>query len=314
MSNYYRALIQQAHPVDIEPSETSYFSLSAAGLDPKLFQGKKLIPSVRNSILSLVLGALNTKFHGADVWVHAWLAGSGVSYHWYAHRDPADLDCLVGIDYPVFRSMNPNYSGFSNKEIASEFNDLFSDTLHPQTSNYLGSYDLTFYANVRSNIVDIKPYAAYSLTDNEWTVEPKKDGIKRRSDWDTVVHSDIQRAMDITDRYKRFLGDITAASTDAARRNAETMLTHTIEQGSALFDEIHEGRSAAFGPSGEGYEDFTNYRWQAGKESGIVQAMRKLKDVSKNVKSITAGQKYGLDLPKTDVLIRRAAMQHREAY
>jgi hypothetical protein len=308
--NYYKALLRQAYPVDIESSETSYFSPSAAGLDPRLFQGKKLTPSVRNSVMSLALNALNNKFHGAENWAEVWLAGSGVSYHWYAHRDPADLDCLVGIDYPVFRQMNPNYTGFSNQDIASEVNDVFNTVLHPETEDYLGSFDLTFYANVKSDIRDIKPYAAYSLTHDNWTVEPREDNVQRRPEWDQVVQQDIQKAYEITDRYKRHLQELKVAPHDAARRNAEVMLSHTIQQGAALFDEIHENRSHAFSPTGEGYEDFTNYRWQAGKESGIIQALKMLKSTSKNLKSIEYSEKYGVDLPDASVLLRRAASKY----
>ena len=309
--SYYKAILRHNYPVDIQRSETSYFSPSALGLDPRLFHKDHLLPSVRDSILSALLTTLSSRFHGAELWTHAWLAGSGVSYHWAAHRDPADLDCLVGITYPVFRQMNQNYAGLSDKEIAAEVNDVLSSQLHPQTENYLGAFDLTFYANVKSNIIDIKPYAAYSLTDDRWVVEPKKDAIARRPDWDQVVHNDIQQAYQITDRYRKHLQDLKMAPHDAARRNAEIGLLNVTQQGAALFDEIHEGRSHAFSATGEGYEDFTNYRWQAGKEAGIIQALKKLKDATKSIKGDRTSDSYGIDLPDASTLVRRAALQYK---
>jgi hypothetical protein len=73
-----------------------------------------------------------------------------------------------------------------------------------------------------------------------------------------------------------------------------------------LFEEIHGGRKQAFSPSGEGYLDYANYRWQAGKESGIVPALRSLKDLSKESQREFAVRTYGVELPDASVLVRRA--------
>jgi hypothetical protein len=77
----------------LQPSETSYFSTPAAGLDPRIFQDGKLRPNVRNSILKILINYVDSKYTGSSGWMHVWLAGSGVSYQWAAHRDPGDIDC-----------------------------------------------------------------------------------------------------------------------------------------------------------------------------------------------------------------------------
>jgi hypothetical protein len=69
---------------------------------------------------------------------------------------------------------------------------------------------------------------------------------------------------------------------------------------------IHEDRSSAFTPGGAGYYDFANYRWQSGKRSGVVQAMRKLKDIHKEAESKFSTETYGVELPDVSTLIRRA--------
>jgi hypothetical protein len=62
----------------------------------------------------------------------------------------------------------------------------------------------------------------------------------------------------------------------------------------------------AFSSSGQGYLDIHNYRWQAGKSSGAVRALRKLKDIKDQGKASFETATYGMELPNPDVLIRRA--------
>ena len=162
--DFYSSLVAQATPVELEPSETSYFSAPGAGLDPRLFRDGKLIPSVRSSILRILLEHLRTHYYSPENYLTIWLAGSGVSYQWTAARHPADLDCLIGVNYLLFRQSNPQYKALSDKQIADMFNEDFRNDLHPLTKNFLDTYELTFYVNVASDIRSIKPYAAYSLT------------------------------------------------------------------------------------------------------------------------------------------------------
>lgn len=303
--NYYDALVAQAQPVSVEPSETSYFSVASAGLDPRLFRDGKLIPAVRSSILRILSDHLRKYYYNPDAYVHAWLAGSAVSYQWAAARNPADLDCLLGINYLQFRQSNPQFKSLSDKQIADMFNADFKD-LHKNTQNFLETYELTFYVNVRSNIKDIKPYAAYSLTNDDWTVQPEIKSPPVNKMWDRKVNQDASMANEIVDRYTKALNDIQVASNDAARRNAEAALKLAVEQGASLFEDIHQGRKYAFSPSGQGYADINNYRWQSGKSRGTVQALRQLKDLASKSKKQVESETYGMELPSTDVLIRRS--------
>ena len=88
--DFNEALVKHATPVALEPSETSYFSSPAAGLDPRLFRDNRLIGSVRNGILSILFDHLRRHYYNPDAYIHAWLAGSGVSYQWAANRTPGD--------------------------------------------------------------------------------------------------------------------------------------------------------------------------------------------------------------------------------
>ena len=308
--NFYDALVAQARPVSVEPSETSYFTKPGAGLDPRLFRDGKLIPSVRSMVFRILLEHLKLHFQSPEAYIYIWLAGSAVSYQWSAARKPADLDCLIGVNYLQFRQSNPDYKALSDKQVAQLFNETFRE-LHPTTSNFLDSYELTFYVNVQSDIRSIKPYAAYSLTSDDWTVQPELKGAPFNKQWDRKVESDKSMALEILSRYSRALSDIGAASTDTARRNAEAALKLAVEQGSSLFEDIHQGRKYAFSPSGQGYADVHNYRWQAGKASGTVQALKQLKEIATMTKQQFEEQTYGQELPTADTLIRRALSNKR---
>ena len=302
----YASLAAKALPVSIEPSETSYFSTPGAGLDPRLFRSNKLIPSVRSSIFRILFDHLKSHYYSPDNYVQVWLAGSAVSYQWSAARNPADLDCLIGVNYLLFRQANPEYKALSDKQIADMFNADFREALHPVTNNFMGVYELTFFVNVRPDIRSIKPYAAYSLTTDDWTVTPEIKAPPRNKMWEDRVSKDTSKTTEILSRYSAALTSLGSATTDTARRNAETALKLAVEQGAALFDEIHHGRTYAFSPGGQGYMDMYNYRWQAGKSAGIVQALRQLKDVSNSGRKSFEESTYGMVLPDTSVLIRRA--------
>ena len=305
----YKALTSQAVPVAIEPSETSYFSAPQAGLDPRLFKSNQLVGSVRQGILRFLFDHLQAHYQNPEAYIYAWLAGSAVSYQWAANRDPADLDCLVGINYVAFRRANEQYARLSDQEIASMFNENFRLELQPLTERYLDTFELTFYVNVQTDIRNIKPYAAYSLTDDDWTVEPQNLVAGTNPQWEKKIARDLARGVEVLERYMKALDAIGAATNAAARLNAEATLKLAVDQAAAMFEDIHHGRSGAFSQSGAGYLDYANFRWQAGKQSGLVQALKKLKDISAKTRQQFEAQTYGMELPDASVLIRRAALR-----
>ena len=291
----------------LEPQETSYFSEPAAILDPRLFKSNKIQPMVRSAVMQLLFNHLDKYYTSGNAWAHVWLAGSGVSFQWAAHRDPGDLDCLIGVDYRSFRSSNTQFMGLSDKEISQMLNEGFREELHPISGEFLGSFELTFYVNVRSNILDIKPYAAYSLTDDTWTVAPGTLRVDVSPTWNSAIENDRLQAIDILTKYQSAKTKYEQASNEAIKANARSEMRIAMVQGAGLYNSVHNGRSSAFSPAGEGYGDFANYRWQAGKQSGVIQALRSLKSEMDAQDDALNKQTYGVDLPDASTLIRRAA-------
>ena len=294
-------------PVSLEGSATSYFSAPEQELDPELFSGTHLKGWVRNGLLHILFDFLTETYRHPDLWTTVWIAGSGVSYQWSAAREPGDLDVLIGIDYVQFRKAHPEYMGLGDTEISKMLNEDFRNDLQPDTENWNG-YEVTFYVNPgATDIRTIRPYAAYDLTHNEWTVFPEKNTAPKQPVWDTMAERDHTMAIEIISRYSKALTDMQGAQNDASRRNAEFRLQQSLSQASMLFEDIHSSRRLAFSQQGAGYSDFYNYRWQAGKKLGTVPALRRLHEYLDMYKTQQAHETYGIELPDTQTLIRRAA-------
>jgi hypothetical protein len=303
----FRNLGSNAQPIHIQGSATSYFSAPESELDPKLFSGNNLKGWVRNGILQLLFGFLKEQYQAPEVWAHVWIAGSGVSYQWSAARQPGDLDVLIGVDYIQFRRLHPSYNGLSDVEISRMLNEDFRNHLQPDTSDWNG-YEVTFYVNPgATDIRSINPYAAYDLTRDEWTVTPSHEGAPHNRVWDLLAQRDLKLAEDIVARYSTAVTKVQNAQNDAARRNAEFAMHTALMQGHSLFEDIHDARRFAFKQGGEGYGDYYNYRWQAGKKYGTVPALKKMSEYWVAYKAQQAEDTYGVELPDTQTLIRRAA-------
>lgn len=320
-------LSQVAGPVTLVPTSTSYFSATVDHLDPTLFEGMHLRPEIRQWILRTIHSILNEESMSSAVpgrlmhsesWSRIWIAGSGISYQWQASRTPADLDLLLGIHYVEFRRANPAYASFTDSEIASMLNQLFYEELKTQIGDFPfgeDEYEVTAYVNrgvsaTPDGITAINPYAAYDVTIDEWAVLPQKAGAVLNPAWETHVERDRQYAEDLMNEYSSALQEIRGAQNHAHRTNAETRLQQVMDRASGLYDELHSGRRAAFGPSGAGYADFNNYRWQAGKRNGIIKATRSIRQYLSEAQDRTDFETYGMELPDTDTLLRRSLM-HR---
>lgn len=281
--------------VTLTPGASSYFSAPVQCLDPSLFDSRnQMHAQVRVQLLGTLYGYLRSQFHDPESWSTVWLAGSGASYQWSAARDPGDLDILIGVDYIAFRKANPRYVGLSDNEVSQLLNSDLQQNLWPQTAdlNVGGTrYEVTWYNNPgATDIRVINPYAAYNISDRTWTVAPNPDQhAPSNPDWERKSAEDYTHAVDILGRYEQ--GD-----------------TDALHEGAALFDEIHTGRHTAFGPGGAGFADWTNFRWQSGKRSGVVPALHVLKDRLTEEQKQRQLDTYGEQLDDTSAVLLKAAL------
>jgi hypothetical protein len=289
--------------LDIEPAPT---------LDPELFDGTRLKTGVRLDLLSTIFDYLDAQFIGKEHWLRAWLAGSGVSYRWHAARDLKDLDALLGLHFIGFRAANPSFQTMGDQEIAKHLNERMREELWPITSAWRGQYEVTWYINPGSwDITRIKPYAAYDLVDDGWTVPPSPSAPRVPPDWELQVSMYHQRAQTAVERYSQSLTDLQNASNPASRADAERRFQMSVDQALGLFDTVHAGRRTAFSPTGQGYDDWGNYLWQQGKKAGWIPALKQIKDYHQAATMAHQVNTYGVELPDADTLIRRAALRYR---
>lgn len=309
----YDRLAEIAHRVGVSPEETSYFSADEPALDPKLFTANEVLRNdIRSGILSVLLGFWGARYRDPEVWSRAYLAGSGVSYQWSAARQPRDLDCLIGIDFPSFRRLNSDFRDLGDDDIASLMNQELHDYLWPRTANWHG-YELTFYVNPNSyDIRNIHPYAAYSLTDNDWVVHPDPNAHPEvRPEWEAAAAGDEESARRIVDRYNAAYDEVEGTVNPGLRLNAEITLRTAAAQGADLFHSIHNGRTLAFAPGGAGYNSFHEYRYKAAKASGILPALRHLTEELQEAGLANDLGTYGVELPDAHRTLVAAALSRR---
>lgn len=304
-------VLKRARPVTVDPGTSSYWRESEADLDPTIFSQGRIKPWVRNTILRLLFEYLEEQVSGVRHWATVWLAGSAVSFQWSSGMDwdRKDLDCLVGVDYVSFREANPGYRGLSDVEISDHLNQGLYTSLGKRTRDWNG-FELTFYVNPgATDITAINPYAAYNLTLDEWTVRPaSRDLAAPPPAWALQAQRDHQSATKIAAAYSDAYSAVHNATNPAHRVNAERKLELAMSSAESLYDEIHRQRGVDFSSIGQGYAGPGNYRWQAGKKSGAVPTLRKLRDYAWDAREGLAHATYGIELPDTQTLIVRAAL------
>lgn len=267
--------------ITLTPGQSGYFSKPSPTLDPHLFNSKEqLYPDVRSRITRPLYEYLGLKYRNPESWTMAWLAGSGISYQWAASRGNGDLDVLFGIDFNQFVNDNPEYRWYDRGEIANMIDADLKDRLWPMTAHepfYFGEFDIQYYEvtyflnqyveDDPDSIVNIKPYAAYNLNYDEWTVRPPKiPNIHHPQEYEAAADANREAALALITRYNNIGTGV----------NAENHRKFIRTQAQNLFDTIHLGRKNAFSQHGEGYGDYYNYQWQRAKQDGIVNALNEL--------------------------------------
>lgn len=296
-------------PVGITAGASSFYVEPAPTLDPHIFTGERMDPGIRGELLGMVRGFLGQRYMGAETWLKVWLAGSGASFRWHAAQGMKDLDILLGIDFVGFRLSNRNWSSVGDREIAKHINEELRRDLW--TKGWHDDYEVTFYVNQASDIRDIKPYAAYDLVQDGWTVPPTKDAPVVPKEYETAVGMYHQRAQEAVARYSSGLSELQGAQNSAARASAEARFRMAVSQASDLFEQIHQMRRTSFADDGGGYTDWGNYLWQTGKQHGWLPALRQIKEYAEETSKNIQRETYGMELPDSDVLLRRAALAYR---
>jgi hypothetical protein len=321
-------------PVVASPGQSGYFSAPSSSLDPRLFVGgtKMFRPEVRDWILSTLYDYWETRYNAPREWSTVWVAGSGISYQWAANRGNGDLDILIGVEYAEFYRLNERYVGFSEDDMADIFNVDLHTGLWPHTeateitptsvptpggADTESLFEITWYVNPgATDIRDIRPYAAYNVTTDTWTVEPPQIGSDPGSAfpkeyWD-YVNDEKHLADSLVSKYNSIAATVKVQQPHSPGwHNSMSALDVVLTQAGALFNDIHLGRKNAFGPSGSGYGDFYNFRWQAHKRFGTMQALHALSQTHAEAQEKAAEALYGAPIDSAGKTLRTAALWNR---
>jgi hypothetical protein len=319
MNDFYSRAAADSPAPSLDGGASGYFSAPSDTLDPHLFEGETLRTGVQVWLWSTLVNALG-QYHltGMGRWLHAWLAGSGITYQWSADRGNGDLDVLFGVDYPQLLRYNPEFKGLSEAQFAAEMDEWLRTNIWPSTAahDFNGqTYSVTFYLNPGTgiDIRNIHPYAALDIQSGEWVVRPPEVAPDPESMYPREWFDAAQRDADTTAHLVQKF-DVMGRSdgiSDAAVRNREVQLRELTGQAQALFAEIHGGRREAFGQQGNGYGDWHNFRWQAAKRSGVVQGLRTLAGLGNRAREEEETELYGGPIAPASEALTRAALVNR---
>jgi hypothetical protein len=296
---------------------SGYFSEPSPTLDPNLFIGTKLRPEVRFALVDMLTDGLTRYLDltGVNEWLHAYLAGSGITYQWSADRGNGDLDVLFGVDMARFVHWNPDYQGIPEGSVADHTDNVLKQKLWPKTAHTrFGQqvYEATFFwaAGIGQGIERIHPYAAYDLKRDVWVVPPPSlpddPHALYSSDWYDAARRDVDAAETIARRHASLSTKLASTASDQpAAVNYSAQLTHVQAAARALFEDIHGGRREAFGEQGSGYSDWHNFRWQHAKETGVIAGLRNIMSASQQATAMTDAQRYGGPISGPDQILTR---------
>lgn len=110
----------------------------------------------------------------------------------------------------------------------------------PDGYRWVGPLSNTWYCNPDSwDIRDIKPYAAYDVTNHRWAVRPP-----HLPDWSIEKFPEGHAMVEMGEAYEKLIKAI-----------FDLPEPYRTQQGNALWTYLHTDRSRAFGPEGEGWYD-----------------------------------------------------------
>lgn len=220
------------------------------GLDHRLFDGDQLRPDVTHYVLGTLDGFWRPLYGaGWRRWARVYLAGSEAS-EWTSEtlEGNNDFDVLVGVHYDRARADVPAFAGLTDEDITAELNHGFREHLIPRTDpttitidgQPTGPWSNTWFCNPDSySIADIKPYAAYDVTNHSWAVRPP-----HLPDWSIDKFPEGHALVEMGEAYEKLI----AAIFDLPE-------PYRTQQGNALWTYLHSDRARAFGPQGEGWWD-----------------------------------------------------------
>lgn len=237
------------------------------GMDTRLFEGTGLRPGVRAAIMEKLDQALRTDggLTGSEweSWTRVYLAGGSAS-EWAGERPnetAQDLDILLGVDYPKARTETFPY--YDDDQITTALNVcLRAHFNEPGWEAPFGGYwDVTAYCNPRAwDITNLKPYAAYDLTDGKWAVKPPHLPEHSAADFHPALLAEARAV---------------ASQARAILKLPEPMRTR---EARSLWEKLHADRSRAFSAEGEGWQDAGNVieKYLAYARGGLLDKIKDL--------------------------------------
>jgi hypothetical protein len=245
------------------------------GLDVRLFDADKLKEPIRADLMRKWHEFCDTfGLQDPDTWSIVYFSGSEAS-EWTSpeRKGNNDFDILVGVDVGRFAQNENNVRHaermgwpLTPEGIAAGITDKLKATLvdpayvlpgAPEHERH-DTWDQTWYVNPNSfHIADIKPYAAYDVTHDEWAVRPP-----HLPDWSLASFPEGPSLVDYCEGMEEMV-----------RAVLKMPEPYRHQEGFALWHFVHDTRSNAFGPQGEGWYDVPNVVEKWLDQKGLMQPL-----------------------------------------
>lgn len=236
------------------------FSAQKQHLDPAIFTPAEMMwPQVRDWCLSEVNYFWQPRYGNWWTWAKVYLAGSTASYWWSGDND---FDLLVGVSSYYLARAHPEMAGLAldQAQLCAHFNEEFKEGFNRDAVAVPGHaepYSLTLYANPNSyDIRNIRPYAAYDISDNIWAVHPAK--LPRGFSAKSMSRTFWEQVAKMADHIKDVLAEPEPERTERATE---------------LLEQLHHGRQLAYSGQGTGVFDQRQIMWLTLERQGVLQEL-----------------------------------------
>lgn len=298
-SRYEARVLQDRMAATVEDSEPAYNNGFMKEPHKELYpcawgDDEKMLPKAKKALLNHVLNSLEEDgYPNADSWIAFSVYGSGASYNW---DEDGDFDVQMWVDVEKYNTssdiMDPDDLLAAVRRSVQKVNFPSFEELELDTPDCEGRMLIQFYPKLGKGTEDenlaSKPYACYSIDDDEWYQHPEPIEPTFYGEQFLLV---MPKAQDIAIQAEALLGELERNTVnwqfwsgmfdkwgdsryDEQAQEAKTNAEDEKEGVKVLFKGVFGGRQEAYSPEGRGIKDERDIIQKLLEVWGIFQRLK----------------------------------------
>jgi hypothetical protein len=279
-----------------------FFDNPQAGLDPLLWDGRKLKPEIRSHVVAWWRETLGDD---APLWSRVYLMGGATSPQWDSYRQPEpdpDVDLQIIVDYPRLREKHEEWKVLSDPELHGVLvtrikTALVGVEVAPGVRLDAFIRPETTYAEFEAD-ARTTGQAVYDVTRHRWLVRPDFSVPVERFGVPIMEGIGAQVAIDHPD-WVREAEDLCAVLTRLLDEYGETGNAEVLEALQRFYTRAHDARHEGF-EGGGGNTSQGNFIWQYLVNYGPLMRVKYLLN-GDSLKTVAPDYVWGLPVVDDDV-------------